>query len=234
MVVRKRHLVRFSATVALFLAAPASAQLAGSIGVDSDYRLRGYSLTDDQPALTAQIAYDHPSGAYLNLTGLAGVGHYTRALGVIGDAGYAKRLNDRVTVDGGILRYQVGEAAPGKTPFRYTEVYAGAYVGRVSGRVYYSPDYRESGSSTLYAELEAGLEPATNWRVSGHVGLLNYLDSSYLHGRGSTDADWRVSVSRQFGKFEVHSALSTGYPRSYSGNRVDKSVAFTVGASLSF
>ena len=59
-------LVHACVAVALLLAAdPAAAQVAASIGLDSDYRLRGYSLTNDHPAVTAQISYDDPSGFYL-------------------------------------------------------------------------------------------------------------------------------------------------------------------------
>jgi hypothetical protein len=56
------RLTWLASALSLFLSAPVSAQLSGSIALDSDYRLRGYSLTGDQPAASAQLNYDLPAG----------------------------------------------------------------------------------------------------------------------------------------------------------------------------
>ena len=214
-------------------AEPASAQLAASIGLDSDYRLRGYSLTNDHPALTAQLSYDDPSGFYLSASGLGDLGDSGRFLGVVADAGYAKRIG-HVTVDAGVLRSQIGSAYRYGLGYKYTELYVGAYAGPVAGRLYYSPDYRTSGQSTLYGEVEAGFEPAKNWRLSGHVGLLTYLTTTRFWESGETHRDWRISLARQFGRFEVHTAFSGGGRRTYYGGRLHNKPALTVGASASF
>ena len=216
------------------VAQPAVAQFAARVGIDSDYRLRGYSLTDDRPAISAQFSYDHPSGLYASVLGLAEVGAHNRFLGVIGSAGYAKRLNSTVSLDTGVLRSQVRAAAYGALGFDYTEFYAGTYVGPVSGRVSYSPDYRRPGQSTLYGEVEAGFEPATDWRVSGHAGMLVYLNTAGFYQSGETHRDWRFSVARQFRAAEVHAALSGGGPSSYYGYQLHKKIAFTVGTSVAF
>ena len=226
------------AIVALLLAfvgaTPALAQVAGSVGLDSDYRLRGYSLTDDHPAASAQVSYDDPSGVYFSVLGLAELGRDTRFLGVVGNAGYAKRLNSHVTIDAGVLRSQI-RAAPGQSlGFDYTEAYAGASAGPLTGRIFYSPDYRTGSQSTLYGELEAGFAPLPDWRLAGHVGLLTYLNSPTFYRAGDTHKDWWVSLVRQLGKLEVHAAVSAGVPYAYSAYRVHKKVAFTVGSSFSF
>jgi uncharacterized protein (TIGR02001 family) len=219
--------------VALLIPAPAAAQVAGSVGLDSDYRLRGYSLSDGGPAASAQLSYDDPSGLYLSLSGLAEVGRANRFLGVIANAGFAKRLSGRLTVDGGVLRSQIRSAVRDAPGYQYTELYAGAYVGPVAGHVYYSPGYRYSGSSSLYAELETGFEPARNWRLSGHVGMLTYLGSSSYRRQGD-GLDWRVSVSRQLGALEIHSALSGTASRHYSRESGDRRIAWTVGGAFNF
>lgn len=215
-------------------AAPAFAQLAGSVGLDSDYRLRGYSLTNDHPAASAQVSYDAPSGLYFSILGLAELGRDTRFLGLVGNAGYAKRLDRHLTIDAGVLRSQIRAASRESFGFDYTEIYAGASAGPVTGRIYYSPDYRTGSQSTLYGELEAGFEPISNWRLAGHVGLLTFLNSASYHRAGDTEKDWRLSLVRQLGKLEVHTAVSGGVPSAYSGYRVHKKVAVTVGGSFSF
>jgi uncharacterized protein (TIGR02001 family) len=218
------------------LAGRADAQWGGTLSLESDYRLRGYSLTDGNPAASAQVTYDHGSGFYLNLAGLAQIaGDDPRFMGVVGNVGYARRLSSQVTLDVGALRSEIRASERYGRPYRYTEIYAGAAVGRVLGRVYYSPDYRGDGVQTLYGELEAGFEPAREWRVSGHVGVLTYLTAARYWPAGSTHQDWRLSVSRQLGRFEVHSALSSGGPgeRYYRYQRREKPV-LTAGASVSF
>lgn len=218
----------------VFYAQAADAQVTGSIGLDSDYRLRGYSLSDGHPVASAQLTYDHPSGLYFSVSGLTEISNDSRFLGAIGNVGYAKRLNGNVTLDAGVLRSQIGSAYGSELGFKYTEIYAGAYVGPVVGRLYYSPDYRTPGQSTLYGELEAGFEPASNWRVSGHVGMLTYLNSTRYWEAGETHRDWRVSVARQIGRVEVHTSLSGSSPGSYYGGRSRNKAALTAGGSVSF
>ena len=142
------------ALAAFVLTDPAAAQIAPTVGLDSDFRYRGYSLSDGHPTASAQVSYDDPSGFYASASGLTDLGDGVRFLGGIANAGYAKRLNEHVTLDGGVLRSQVRSAYPGGLDFKYTEIYAGAYVGPVVGRIYYSPDYRTSGQSTLYGEID--------------------------------------------------------------------------------
>lgn len=214
------------------LAAPATAQVAARIGIDSDYRLRGYSLTHDRPALSAQLSYDHPSGLYASVLGLGEVGADNRFLGVIGSTGYATRLNSAVSLDVGLLRSQIRGATDGALGFDYTQFYAGTYVGPVSARLSYSPDYRRAGQSTVYGQLEAGFEPGTDWRVSGHAGMLVYLTTAGFYQAGETHRDWRFSVTRQLRPAEVHAALSGGGPSSYYGYRLHKNVALTIGTSV--
>lgn len=218
----------------LIWAGPAAAQVAGSVGVDSDYLLRGYSLTNDRPALVAQVSYDHPSGAYFSLSGLNELGSTSRFLGVIGDAGFAARLSQHVTIDAGVIRSQIRAASANFQAFKYTEIYAAGYVGPVSGRIYYSPDYRREGQATLYGEIEAGFEPRRNWRISGHVGLLTYLGSSAFSSAGETRGDVRVSIGQQFGNIEVHAAVSTKASERYDDYRPRQRIALTAGGSLSF
>jgi len=218
----------------LFLSAPVSAQLSGSIALDSDYRLRGYSLTGDHAAASAQLNYDLPGGLYANVAGVAELGDDPRVLGVIASAGYAKRLSPKLSLDVGVLRSQIHSDRAGRPGFDYTEVHAGGYFGPVMGRLSYSPDYRRAGQATLYSEIEAGFEPRRNWHVSGHLGLLTYLNSSGIYRSGETHSDWRVSAQRRFGRLEVHSTLSGGGPSHYYGYRVHKKLALTVGTSFSF
>ena len=61
----------------------AHAQMSGSIGIQSDYRFRGISLTGRQPVVTLDLAYDHPSGLYAGASAIGANQDGFRALGFI-------------------------------------------------------------------------------------------------------------------------------------------------------
>jgi len=220
-----------------FGASPACAQVSGSVDVESDYRLRGYSLSAGQPVATAQIGYDDASGVYLNLSATGEIGRDDPLfLGVQGNIGYARRLSPMLSIDGGLARSQYRSPDRESRPHNYTEVYLGLASGPFSARVYYSPDYEHAYVSSLYAEVEATFRPATNWRVNGHLGTQVYLATPARYPAGhAARYDWRLSVARELGSFDLHAALSAGGPGKdyYSGSFHGK-VALTAGAAWNF
>ena len=220
-----------------FAATPAFAQVSGSVDIESDYRLRGYSLSAGQPVATAQIGYDDDSGVYLNLSATGEIGRDDPLfLGVQGNIGYVRRLNQKLSIDGGVARSQYRSPDRYSRSHNYTEFYLGLASDPFSARLYYSPDYSRPGVSTLYGEVEATFRPAKHLRLNGHLGSLIYLSvpAQYLPGR-TTRYDWRVGVSRELGSFDLHAALSGGGPGKefYSGELHSK-IALTAGASWSF
>jgi uncharacterized protein (TIGR02001 family) len=220
-----------------FLAAPASAQVSGSVDVESDYRLRGYSLSAGRPVATAQIGYDDDSGIYFNLSATGVLGRDDPLfLGVQGNIGYARRLNRKLSIDAGVLRSQYRAPDPTSRSHNYTDIYVGLAADPFSARVYYSPDYYRSGVSTLYGEVEATIRPAKDWRVNGHLGSLVYLSTpaQYFPGR-TARYDWRIGVARRLGNFDLHASLSGGGPgKEYYAGDLHSKTALTAGASWSF
>lgn len=212
------------------LPATASAQVALSVAAENDYRFRGSSLSGKRPVATAQIGYDHPSGLYLNASAV-GVRRPDGAdlLNVQGNIGYARRLSSSVSVDAGLVhsRYRWGNL-PNPSSQR-TEAYVGVNVSHFAARISYSPHYFEKGFAMIYGEVEAGFQPARNWRVSARAGRLTLLRAPGA-ADGTSRHDWRLGLSRQWGAFEFYSALSGGGPdRGTHG-----ATAVTAGASLNF
>jgi uncharacterized protein (TIGR02001 family) len=221
----------------IFLAAPAHAQVAGSVDIESDYRLRGYSLSGGQPTAAARISYDDDSGVYLNALAIGEWGRdHARFLGVQGNIGYAKRLTETLTIDSGVLRADYRPSYPGARSRGYTEAYVGLSKGALSGRISVSPDYFNAGVTTVYGELQGTIEPMRNWRLTAHVGSLSYLTSPVANRNRSTRYDWRLGVARQFRALELHAALSGGGPgrEFYSNYYRDRAVSVTAGISWSF
>ena len=233
-------LARGSCLLALLLAtvigSPARAQVALGLAVESDYRFRGYSLSAGRPTAALNLAYDDPSGLYLNGSL---IGFHRRdgpdLLGYQANIGYARRLGPIVSVDAGLVHSQYRFPYYGRTRSRsYTEAYVAAHVRDFTARVFYSPHYFRDGVSTVYGEVEAAYQPSPNWRLNAHAGVLTYLATpAYFDSR--TSYDWRLSASRQFGAAEVHAAVSGGGPgEDYYDGRAHDRTALTVGASLNF
>jgi uncharacterized protein (TIGR02001 family) len=189
------------------LSFPASAQVAVEGALLSDYRVRGYSMSDGQPAASLSLAYDDPSGFYLGGVAVGSIhGDEPEIAGLQGDIGYALRLGPQVSLDAGVSRSDYYYAFGGRH-LRYTELYLGVATPHLSARVNYSPDYYRAHASTLYAEVEGGIEPATGWSVSAHAGLFRYLDTRpYFLPRERYD--WRLGVARTFGATALHLDLS--------------------------
>lgn len=188
-----RSIVAPAAAAALLVAAPAAAQVplpgtgfsaTGEIQLMSDYRFRGISRSDEDPALQANVTLGHASGLYVGTraTTLSGLDNFRLRdpeLGDLGDiefdvyAGYAADLGGGLTLDGGVM-YYLFAGGEGRTD--YVEPYASLsyLLGPVeaTGGVKYAPSQSGTGDEDmlyLFGELDAGI-PFTPVAFSAHVG----------------------------------------------------------------
>lgn len=194
-------------TAAVGCGAPARAQVSLAASLESDYRLRGYSLTEGRPALSASLAYDAPSGIYLGASGVAGNAPDAglRGLGYIAYGGYAHRFASGRSFDVGLSRTQLkGFEHSRWSAIHYTEAYVGASTEHLTLRALYSPHYLRDGAKTLYLDLGAGAEPAPHWRVSAHAGLLHYLDRPEGWRGRVNQYDLRAVIAREFDHGDLH------------------------------
>lgn len=218
-------------------ASPAAAQLAATVTVQSDFRLRGLSMNGGGPVLSGIVSYDHPSGLFAEASATGGDTRRfgSELLGYSARAGYSKRLTSRLAIDFGAaqtkLVWRVNRAFSGN----YPELFVGLSGEQASVRVSYSPSYLVRGDAALYVEANGGFRIADPVRVTGHVGWLTPLSSP----RGNFLPDARQDVSlavvaalRQVDLQVsiVHSGAGARYlqPRGQSAN------ALVVGASLHF
>lgn len=193
----------------LGVASTAHAQLSGALGVQSDYRFRGISLSDRQPVATLDLSYDHPSGLYAGGSAIGVDEHGPRALGFIEYAGYATPRLGSVSLDFGVDNQNLSGYAARRYPLNYSEVYAGVAISHLSAHVYYSPNYIRSGVQILYADVEGSLKPAENWRLFAHLGATTPVGR--IAGRHER-YDLKAGVARQIGPFELQAALTATTP----------------------
>ena len=171
-----------------------------TLGVVSDYRYRGYSLSDDKPALQAGATLSHGSGVYADVYASTideyGIGddgdgariELTSAVGWKGDvAGY--------TVDVAVARY----VYPRGDNVDYVEI--PVEVSRnidalsVSLGMAYAPDQSALGAAdNRYGWASFHYAP-TPWPVA-LSGRLGYEDGAFAPD-GKTD--WEIGVTRDVG-----------------------------------
>ncbi len=252
------------AAVAAVLAGPARAQLSFSLSADTDYRVRGVSLSDGKPDLALSVNYDHDSGAYGGASLLAdeGLNGDPRALGGLVYAGLSRRFTDGLAWDvGGELAqlsdqvdlrlpvpastgYQPGDADLAEPRWRtqtayyrprYAEVYAGLISDLGSARLYYSPDYLNEHIGAAYLDLNTSVRPAPRWRLFAHAGALTPVSGSAQFGYRRERYDLRLGSALEFQGYELRLAWSLERPDSaYPLGTPQKSNVFIFGASYFF
>jgi uncharacterized protein (TIGR02001 family) len=217
---------------ALGLAQPARAQLSATVGVQSDYRYRGISLSSGLPAATVDISYDHPSGFYAGGSAIgAVVDDKVRSLGFIEYVGYATPRLHGISWDVGVNNQDLAYYfADKRWPVRYAEVYVGAVGDSLSAHLHYSPNYIRPGYGSLYAEVDGSMKPAENWRLFAHLGSsIPVGDTAGRHPR----YDARAGVARQFGPLQLQASVTATTPDPPALTPHHRT-ALVVGASWSF
>ena len=168
-------------------AVPAHAQVSGSVGVVSDYRYRGYSLSAGDPAVQAGVAWDGASGAYAGLFA-SSVQPFRHGGGALWMpyAGYARRDRHGRSWDIGV-RYSHFAS---DDYFDYPELHVGIAFRHVAFRVHYAHDYF-GGASGAYVEIDGDVALTDRLRLLLHAGGAHALGDD---GEG-TRADARIGLS---------------------------------------
>lgn len=221
------------------------------MSAETDYRLRGVSLSDGRAVAHAALAYDHGSGAYGGVSAAVGpdLSGDPAFLGGTAYAGYARRLPGGVTADIGVTGTRVKSElravrpAYGYTPaqsytLRYKADYAEAYLGllrdNVSVYLYLSPDYLRPGQKAAYAEINAAVHPARRLKLFAHAGLLAPLDREATY-RLRSRADVRLGLAVELQPLELQVAWTSvsrrvdyppGYPQARDAVVVSASAYF--------
>ena len=217
-----RRTSRFRARAAVFFVAglictafapSARAQVAGALSLQNDYEFRGYSLTARKPAAVLNLSYDHASGLYLNGSAIGDLDVHERPqlAGLIANAGYARRISPRISLDAGISHLDLYQRYGVRNRLQYSEAYVGVLAHDFSSHLYYSPAYFRHGVSTLYGEIDWGRTAWVNWRLYAHAGVLGYVAQPTGQSR-VTQVDWRVGVSHPLGPLDGSLAITGGGP----------------------
>lgn len=183
---------------------PDSWSLDGRVGVVSDYRDRGYTLSDEQPSLQGEATLSHASGLYGGVWG-AGIDEY--GVGADGDgaqieitlyAGWAGSVSgfdvdlgiwENVYPDGDDVNYL-------EFPFQIGRSFGDATL---TTGVVWAPSQTGTGDAeNTWVWTRADYAPET-WPVRLHAAL-GHEDGGFAPD-GKTD--WRVGVEAPLGAFTL-------------------------------
>ena len=190
---------------AVLYAGPAWAQVSGSVAVVSDYRYRGASLSDGDPAAQLAVAWDGEgwyAGALLSQVHVAG-DHGIQALPYLG---YARTLRPGLAAEAGVQYAWFS----GLQEYRYAEGYVGLSGEHLHARLFRAPDYYGMGGA-WYVELGGSRPLGDRLRLVGHVGALRSRE-----GRAA-ESGWRSDAAVGLGAALPHA--------------VDLQLTWTVGGS---
>jgi uncharacterized protein (TIGR02001 family) len=210
----------------------ALAQAGGSIALLSDYRWRGVSLSDERPTFQLSASYDHPGGWFggASLTGVV-LGPYDQPqLQLLGYAGYAGRLSERLGWEAGATGVHFGV----DSRYDYGEAFAGLSGERWTMRLHYAPDYFGRGMRTVYGEFNVGVPLSALVRATAHAGALVRVGGAAAEdGRTNLDASLGLALARDAWEVRLDwvaggrsSVYPTGYGRAAANGTLVLSASF--------
>jgi uncharacterized protein (TIGR02001 family) len=206
------------ALAALWLPAPAGAQVGATLGLASDYRLRGLSLSDYRPALTFSLAYDRPisahlAGAYAGGTIIADAdGGPYRLLGTTEYAGFTRSLGGGLALDAGASYQHYTLHFANDAKLHYAEFYLGAVWRDVSVHLYLKPGNPRRGVNSAYQDINWTLRPVPDWRVSAHFGANERLNGSFARDGKPRRYDAQLALARAFAHAELEATWTASAP----------------------
>ena len=211
---------------------PGGLSVSGSAGIVSDYRFRGISLSDEDPAIQGGITVTHDSGFYVGTWGssIDGGGLYgSTEIDLFG--GWSGEIAPGTTLDGMIAYYSYpnGNDALGKADYFEGTAKLSHSFGPVEATAgaSYSWDQGALGGSDntyLFADAAAAI-PATPITLKAHVG---YTDGALAPGGDYTD--WSLGAESAFGPLTLGVAyIDTDLGAAHG---IDDAVVFSLTAGF--
>lgn len=172
--------------------------LSANAAIVSEYRFRGLSLSDKDPAIQGGFDVSHESGFYIGTWGSSIEPYGGSEFEMDIYAGYATEIGG-LSTDIGILAYTY----PGSSDTHYIELY-GSVGGTVeetlswtAGAAYVWDQDNVGSQDNIYLYLDLGMPLGdTPLSLAGHIA---YEDGAF----GNDKWDWNLGVAYAFEQFEL-------------------------------
>ena len=185
---------------------PWGLSLSGAAAISTDYRFRGITQTDTDPAIQAGFSLTHPSGLYAGLWGSnVNFGVDTPHLELDPSFGYSRTLemlSSKPIVDVGVLYYSY----PSASELNWAELYAKlSFKNKLLEGDYlftnlnYSNDYAGVGADSWNLNM-AYSAPLASSGFSGLIGVgYSVVDEDKYSFNGDDHyLDWKAALSYSF------------------------------------
>ena len=220
----------------------AIAEISGNVTLATDYRFRGISQTDNDPAIQGGFDWGNDSGLYagvwasnLQFAGSIEMDYY---------AGLSGDMTNGLGYDVGVIYYDYPSDNAGSVDLEFFEVYGGlsGSVGGVdlSGKISYSPDYFAETGDGFYYEAGADMSLPQDFGLSFHVGYQT-IDEGKASQKGffATEEDdymdWSVGISKSVAGVDLGLAyVDTNRDDTdcFNSSICDSTVVFSISKSL--
>lgn len=191
----------------------AQAEVSSTLTIASDYDFRGITQTALDPAFQASIDWSGESGLYAGLwgsnidfgeDGAEGVDPVDLDIELDLVVGYAGSFTEDFGYDVGATYYKYLGDNNSDVDFDYYEVYAGLNYKILSGAVWYSPDFSNSGEEAWYTELNAEIPLPAEFTLNLHAGYNfgDYWKPENSDGFYDEFYDYSVGLARSLGRFD--------------------------------
>lgn len=230
--------IPFSLATALLLAAlPVIAQpsagptpdwsVTGNVGLFSEYRFRGISQTDRDPALQGGFDVAHKSGFYIGNWNSNVDSNFLGGANLEMDfyGGY-KTTFGRTGIDVGILQYYYpGSGKRGQQDFDNTELYVGGTWGPVGVKYFHAvTDFFgfSDSKNSYYIDGSFTYDLGSGFVLGAHVGYQKLKGGARVMEIGSASlrnsvVDYKLGVTKDLAGFVVGAAL-VGTNRDLAGS----------------
>jgi len=207
-------------------------QFSANMAMTTDYVWRGFSQSDNHPAIQGGFDYAHSSGFYLgtwasNVESDPGAAYNYDGASTELDiyAGWSGEFSG-VSVDVGALRYEYPgtDTKDNNTNEYHLGLGYDFGVASVGATANYSDDYF-GADDTYYWDFTAEV-PVGMVTLAAHYGITDYDDDN----KGDDYADWRIGASIEYGGFGFDLAYTqtSGVSGGCKNTTCDDTAIFTV------
>lgn len=188
--------------LALAIAAPARAELAGGVTFATEYMLRGISQTNEEVAVQGNIDWVH-GGFYVGIWGSnVDFGPAFPGAQIEFDQyfGYVWEFGSGFSLELGFIHYDY----PGEDILNYEEYIVGVGFKGLGIKYWYADDFLGTGSEGGYLEGNYDIGLGGGLTLGLHAGLNTYDDNVAVGIENYTD--YGVSLAKTFGNLEAKAA----------------------------
>ena len=197
------------------------AEISANIALVNDYRFRGISQSNKNPALQGGFDYAFENGIYLGTWGSTvdfdSAGDFNGSLELDVYGGWTTEFGENSSIDFGYIYY----AYPGDDnglDGDYQEFYANYGWRGLSLGVAYSDDYYGSSGKFWYLQANYDWNFAENWNLSLHIGYNDFDEDVFLSSDKGHYTDYSVGVT--------WSVVGVGLGLAWVGTNLDEGDVF--------